>query len=215
MRQPVNVALFDYWNALRGDQPLPARTAVDPGHISSLLDKVFLIGLEPDGHITYRLAGSTLAMLFGGDLRNRDLLAPWSPVEGQRIAALVRDTARDHEVGLIEFEGLNGVGDPVPFEMIVLPLARHDGADRWIGAIVPEQTIDWRAFGSIQSCRLVRRSFLVPQRARKITKPVPLRPHHLPRTVPTIVPTKRQPSRPSLRVLDGGRSWQPPENERT
>jgi hypothetical protein len=215
MRQPVNVALFDYWNALRGDRPLPERTDIDPGHISSLLDKVFLIGLEPDGAITYRLAGSTLAMLFGGDLRNREVLSAWPAAEGQRIAALIRDTARDREVGLVDFEGLNRAGEPVPFEMIVLPLARHDGTDRWIGAIVPEQTIDWRAFGSIEACRLVRRAFYVPQRARKFAKPVPLRPHHLPRTVPTVVPKQRPPSRPSLRVLDGGRSWQPPEGERS
>jgi hypothetical protein len=214
MRQPANVALFDYWNALRGDRPLPERTELDPGHISPLLDKVFLIGIETDGTITYRLAGSTLALMFGGDLRNRDLLGPWSTTEGQRIAALIRDTARDREIGVVDFEGLNRAGDAVPFEMIVLPLARHDGADRWIGAIVPEQTMDWRAFGSVTSCRLVRRAFLVPQRTRKAAKPVPLRPHHLPRVVPTAVPAKRPPSRPALRVLDGGLSWQPPGEDR-
>ncbi len=54
-------ALLKYWNALRGDRPLPRRNEIDPGAIKNVLSHTMLTGIEYDPfRVLYRLVGTEI-----------------------------------------------------------------------------------------------------------------------------------------------------------
>jgi hypothetical protein len=61
---PILLAGFDYWNARRGDRPMPARADIDPAAIKALLPHLILMDVlraaKPDWPLDfrYRLLGT-------------------------------------------------------------------------------------------------------------------------------------------------------------
>jgi len=61
-------ALFDYWNSIRADKPIPRRADIDPVKIPRLLPFILLVDeLPPAGQGRIRLFGTGLVELFGED----------------------------------------------------------------------------------------------------------------------------------------------------
>jgi hypothetical protein len=65
-RDPDLHALYEYWNTLRGDRPMPKRTDIDPVDIPKLLPYIVMYTVLPDGGgYTIRLVGEEIVSFIG------------------------------------------------------------------------------------------------------------------------------------------------------
>lgn len=59
---------YAYWNAKRGDSPMPARADLDPVDIPRLLPNIILMDVtQPDDRLKVRLVGTLVVTMFGSD----------------------------------------------------------------------------------------------------------------------------------------------------
>ncbi|MEO3428437.1 PAS domain-containing protein [Pelagibius sp. CAU 1746] len=121
--------LIRHWLALRQDDPVPHRSAVDPAQFRDLLNIAWLLERHPDGHYRYRLAGETIAGIHGGIRHGSDTSALFNP------QALEMFRARWEAVldggHLVRAEGVVHLADGYQVsrvERLMLPLRGDDGA---------------------------------------------------------------------------------------
>lgn len=120
--------MIRHWLALRQEDAVPHRGAVDPARFKDSLDMVWLMERHDDGHYRYRLAGEKIAEIHGGIRRGSDTAALFNP------QALAMFRARWEEVldrgQLVRAEGivLLAGGDQISrVERLMLPLRGDDG----------------------------------------------------------------------------------------
>ena len=71
---PRLVQLYDYWNAIRGDRPMPARCDMDPVDIPALLANIVLLDVEHAPlRFRVRVYGTAVTDSRGADLTGRYL----------------------------------------------------------------------------------------------------------------------------------------------
>lgn len=226
MRQPTNIALFEYWNALRDGRPAPFRTDIDPARIAQLLDRVFLIEIDDNRRILFRLAGSTLTAQFGGELRGQELLRYFPVRERPVLAALFAELVRKRQVGVLDISAANREAQTIQLEMVLLPLARPTGVDRFIGALVPHEPVNWASFGPVIVCHQSSRKVFSPETKAVVLParaparlPGYLQPQEQYAATATAMPTTGQPAvagkgRRLFRVFEGGLAHIPRDTPR-
>lgn len=77
--------IIAHWEAVRGDRSLPGKNEIDPGALRAHLASISIIELGPHGEARFRIAGSGLRRMLGGEMRGRflselenDIAAMWS-----------------------------------------------------------------------------------------------------------------------------------------
>lgn len=117
-----------YWNAKRGDRPMPSRTDIEPGEIRHLLPGIILVDVAQDPlRLTYRLVGTHEVEARGYDPTGRDVREHVFAVtkeEGYQTYLMALDLRRpifDQEPMLSPNPHLSEVGT------IVMPLS-SDGS---------------------------------------------------------------------------------------
>lgn len=63
--------LYGYWNALRGDRPMPRRADIEPAKIPKLLPYIVMYTVLSDGGYTIRLVGEEIVNFTGGNATGR------------------------------------------------------------------------------------------------------------------------------------------------
>lgn len=142
MFHPDTQLLIDRWSVLAGCETagagVPARAAVDPAAFGGRLPRVF-IAERRDDDIRFRLAGGWIEDLHGGSLRDRPVLALWSPVSQPLAKAALDQCVRDARPVVI-VNALGSLGAVV--ELVVAPLRGPSGeVDRYIGLVAPSVTL--------------------------------------------------------------------------
>jgi hypothetical protein len=64
-RDPGLRTLYEYWNTLRGDRPMPQRAEFDPTAVPRLLPYIMMYNVLPDGSYTIRLVGEEVVGFVG------------------------------------------------------------------------------------------------------------------------------------------------------
>lgn len=159
MRQEGSIALFQYWNRLRGARPAPRRTEIEPADIKSLLADTFILEQDARGEAIFRLAGTRLCATFGRELKGYAFPLIWSRRDQRMASRMAQSTFHDKTVAVVTFEGVSRSGRKNPFEMVVLPLEGGLGSPRLLGAITPLARPYWLGAdpldeGRIDSLRL-------------------------------------------------------------
>lgn len=67
-------SLWQYWNKVRGDRPLPGSRELDFTQLAAVLPALSVLDIIDKDHMRYRMAGSDLVMQFGGELTGVNLL---------------------------------------------------------------------------------------------------------------------------------------------
>lgn len=75
MKQQGTIALFQYWNRLRGSRPAPQRSEIEPVDIKSLLADTFILESDARGEAIFRLAGTRLCATYGRELKGYSFLS--------------------------------------------------------------------------------------------------------------------------------------------
>lgn len=121
-------AMIGHWLALRQDDAIPRRGAVDPVQFKDSLDMVWLMERHADGHYRYRLAGETITAIHGGIRRGSDTASLFSPpaldMFRPRWEAVLDGGQLVRAEGVVVLAG----GDQVSrVERLMLPLRSDDG----------------------------------------------------------------------------------------
>lgn len=118
-----------HWLALRQQDAVPHRGAVDPLQFHDSLDMVWLMERHADGHYRYRLAGQSITEIHGGIRRGSDTASLFNPLAIEMFQPrweAVLDRGR-----LVRAEGvvrLSDGGAPARAERLMLPLRGDDGS---------------------------------------------------------------------------------------
>ena len=144
MRHQITTDIFDYWNALRGEQDAPLKSQIEPGAIPHLLSSLFILETEADRQIRFRLAGTKICDLFGHDLRGERFSALWANGQNEDIERTAKGVM-DHAIPtLFNATGYSTAGHHAAFEIIMMPLRSPEGGcDRLLGAIAPAVAASW------------------------------------------------------------------------
>ncbi|MBB3657137.1 hypothetical protein FHX15_002365 [Rhizobium sp. BK650] len=144
MRLRTTIDIFDYWNALRGEQDAPLKSQIEPGAIRHLLSSLFILETEADRHIRFRLAGTKICDLFGRDLGGERFAALWAKGQHQDIERTAAGVM-DHAIPtLFNATGYSTAGHHAAFEIIMMPLRSPEGGcSRLLGAITPAVAATW------------------------------------------------------------------------
>ena len=63
--------LYEYWDGLRGDRPMPRRAEIEPAKIPKLLPYIVMYTVLPGGGYTIRLVGEEIVNFTGGNATGR------------------------------------------------------------------------------------------------------------------------------------------------
>jgi hypothetical protein len=138
MKHKASRDLYAYWNSLRGENPAPERSQIDPGAIRSALGDTIILSQERGQDANFRLAGTRVCALFCRELKN----TAFEPLLDDRsradMAALVRQANADFS-GFVAGLTANVADTPaIPVELLLLPIfQRGTGDGRLIGVLAP------------------------------------------------------------------------------
>ena len=65
--------IIAHWKSIRREGRLPLRAEINPGTLRAHLSSISMIEVDADGEARFRLIGSKLHSIFGGDMRGRNL----------------------------------------------------------------------------------------------------------------------------------------------
>ena len=144
MKHENSRTLHRYWNRLRGHRRAPMRLEIDPGAIAAILGNAFVLErLDPVAY-RYRLAGTRVCSYLGKELRGTSFPAQWADDERDTVENLLYTITEDAAGALIGLTAHGGTGRTAPLELMLLPLARDNGAlDRIIGTVSTLRPSDW------------------------------------------------------------------------
>lgn len=202
MRSKTAMELFQYWNTVRGDRPLPRRDEIAPAEIRSLLPDLFMLQRQADGTSRFRLAGTRVCALFGAELRDRQFSALWQQSDKAELACFPERVMTRCTPMLISAVGRSAAGDALQVELLLTPLASADGNnDRVLGTLSPLSRPPWLHVTPVANLAASGLTILDP------TMNIPLDDLHVPPGTTAVgVMDGRAPGRMlHLRVRDGGR----------
>ena len=110
-----------YWSRIRQGRETPDQSDIDPKALKRLLPFVFLLDTR-SGHLTYRLAGTTLCERYGGELRGRDFLHQWDPDSRVKISDLLRKSLRARVPACLTSIGATRDCHMIEIETVLMPI---------------------------------------------------------------------------------------------
>lgn len=169
MKHVTSRALYDYWNRLRGERAAPERGEIAPGEIRHILGDTFILDIE-GGEARFRLAGTRLCALVGGDLKGSAFASLWQEAsrrESARAIALVLDNQAGVVAGAEARPHLPAAaapGEPFDLELMLLPL-RYRGKThvRMLGALSPATPPDWLGLAPLSPLTFTSARVLWPE----------------------------------------------------
>lgn len=144
-----------YWSALRGDDEVPLRSAIDPRGLENILPYTFILERIAPGVARFRLAGQHLTELTGMEVRGMPLTAMFTGAARTEVGAVLEhmfETPAVAELDLIAERRFSL--SPLEARMVLLPL-RSDFGDisRALGVVVAEGQLGKRTSHSFDVAR--------------------------------------------------------------
>lgn len=143
MKQDGSIALFQYWNRLRGRRPAPKRTEIEPADIKTLLADTFILEMDARGEPVFRLAGSRLCAIYGRELKGFSFPSLWEATDAHVVRRLTRNVFENGCVVVIEFAGVSASGRCCTFEAVLLPLEGGQDCLRALGSVIACERPFW------------------------------------------------------------------------
>lgn len=125
--------LFDYWNELRGEDTAPARVNISPAAISGILPSTFILEQDENGNYSFRLAGTALCNLFGGELKTSPFYQLLDQDERNLTKRILDAVHRENIGALLQLNAIVDLERSVTLEVLILPLS--DAQPRLLGSI--------------------------------------------------------------------------------
>ncbi|QCI62804.1 PAS domain-containing protein [Phreatobacter stygius] len=202
MRHAASRTLFNYWDGLRAGGIAPDRADIEPRGIAGILGDTFILETDRLGVVPYRLAGSRVCAIFGQEMKGLPFLGHFTGQDRARVAQGLADANAAPTGLLIAAEGISAAGQTVPLELVVLPLA-HRGriGARMVGVISMLESPYWIGRDEITELKVVHVKLIWPNWQDQ----QPAQPRVAIANAASSAISAVFPSRPALRVIEGGR----------
>ncbi|TCL73652.1 hypothetical protein EV286_103184 [Rhizobium sp. BK251] len=142
MRLKTSIEIFNYWDRLRGADPAPLRSQIDPSSIRRTLPELFI--LEAADKPFFRLAGTHVCGFFGRELRDAAFGSLWGDTQGEDAEKIAAGVMAHAMPTLINATGYGSRGNSMAFEIVLMPLRSSvDACDRLLGSIAPAGNSVW------------------------------------------------------------------------
>lgn len=141
MRHRDTVALYDYWNEMRGDAPAPMRSRIAPAGLGHLLPSVMLLDKTDGDNFIFRIAGSKLCSLHCGELKGTCFAEIFLPEDRQGLTKIINSVDRGNCVVILDILAKRPGGTGVSIEMGLFPLA--GGPTRIMGITSAFSSPEW------------------------------------------------------------------------
>jgi hypothetical protein len=137
-------SLYAYWNERRGTRAAPDRGEIEPGAIRAALGDSFILGHEPAGLPTFRLAGTRVCSLFGRELKGEAFEGLWNESDRAALRDLMAIVGTEIAGIVAGVTGTTAEAHSLDLELLLLPL-RHRGTSqaRQIGVLAPLSAAFW------------------------------------------------------------------------
>lgn len=208
MKHGASRELYEYWNRLRGSDPAPQRSAIEPSDLRRILPDTFILEVADRERFVVRLAGTRVCAIFCRELKGTNLLDLWQAEDRSAMATLAAAVTEDGAAAVVTTDARTDRNHDVACELTLLPL-RHGGPtfDRILGCLavlerpywlgtepVVRQTItSLRLIWPEETPHLLRRSTDAPRSAASAP------------TAPLAIAAHKSRRRGHLFVVDGGK----------
>ncbi|MFK7875233.1 MAG: PAS domain-containing protein [Paracoccaceae bacterium] len=127
-----------YWNALRGNRPMPLRSEIDPRGLKGALEYCFVLERIAPGLARLRVAGSHLGDLMGMEVRGMPISSFLTADARQEFGKTLEEVFETPATAVVTLSGETGFGrSAIQAQMILMPV-RSDLGDtsRILGGFV-------------------------------------------------------------------------------
>jgi hypothetical protein len=168
----VSNALYDYWNAVKGDRGAPERDDIEPGAIRSILPDTFMLDLDDRRGFPLRIAGSRANALTLRELRGTPFLELWRDADRDQVSRILRHAAGKAEPHLLCAEARPPGLPLLEVEITLLPLRHHGSTrSRMLGSIAVESQPQWLGLAGAGAATLISsRPLELPMHERAVPK---------------------------------------------
>jgi hypothetical protein len=167
-----------YWEALRQENALPRRAALDPRGLTGALDRVFLAERIGRGLAQVRLAGSALTDLAGTELRGLPLSCLFSPESRPLLAQALEEAFTSPAIVEIDLGSDRGRTGLAIARLVLLPLQDEGDCRQLLGVF---GLAEGHVAGKLQ---------ILGRRSERLTVPEP-QPTPVTEVAPQPVPERR------------------------
>ncbi len=122
MKHTNTVALFEYWNKLRGEENAPHREDIDPGAIKWLLPGMFFLEYKRKENFPFSLAGTELCDHYDTELRGLNMCDFWDGQDRTSLAHVLQSVIEESAVGVVGFSAHTSQQGSCNMEMLVMPV---------------------------------------------------------------------------------------------
>ena len=121
MKHPSSREFFAYWDAKRGDARAPDRSEIEPGAVRELLGDIFVLAYDDAATHPFRVAGTRVCALFGGDVKDRSFPALFAKQHRCDISDIIAAVAEDALPAVAGLTARSADGRTTHLELLLLP----------------------------------------------------------------------------------------------
>lgn len=165
MKHAATRALYAYWDRCRGERAAPDRADIEPGAIRHVLGDTFIVTFDPKAGHPFRLAGTRICALFGGELKDSSFADLWTDETRSEMLHLIATVANDMTGVVTSATSATADGQSLDLELLMLPLRGQRMATRLLGSLSPMRPPYWAGFKPLQQLSLNHYRHLVPDAA--------------------------------------------------
>lgn len=121
MKHPSNRDFFSYWDDKRGLARAPDRSEIEPAAVRELLGDIFVLSCDSEAGFPFRMAGTRLCALLGGDMKDQSFLAQFAPESRREIEEIVSVVCEDMLPAVAGVNASAPDGSTLHLELLLLP----------------------------------------------------------------------------------------------
>jgi hypothetical protein len=141
MKHPSNRDFFAYWDERRGNARAPDRSEIEPGAVRELLGDTFVLSCDAETRFPFRMAGTRLCALLGGDMKDKSFPAQFTPESRGEIEEILTVVCEDMLPAVAGVKAPSPDGSTTHLELLLLPFnARAYEPVSLTGLLAPFET---------------------------------------------------------------------------
>ena len=121
MKHPSSRAFFAYWDEKRGAARAPDRSEIEPGALRDLLGDIFVLAYDPGAGYPFRVAGTRVCALLGGDQKGASCSALFTPQCRREIEDIIGIVTDEMLAAVAGITAAATDGSPTHLELLLLP----------------------------------------------------------------------------------------------